>query len=127
MGETFRSPPFRRTTFFCPAAKEGKNAPLIFGSTRSLFPTSHLIKTNFSAPKVASFFGSATFEAPKAVVAKFSPQRQLSFSVISSATNLYSSIVRFRGYGVEFTTLVSLWRHGSERKNPISHLPKCER
>ena len=34
--EVFRSPPFRRTTFFCPAAKEGKNAPLIFAYAKRI-------------------------------------------------------------------------------------------
>ena len=32
----FRSASFCRTTFFCPAAKEGKNAPLIFAYAKRI-------------------------------------------------------------------------------------------
>ena len=95
--ERFRLPSFWQTTFFCPAAKEGKNAPLIFGSTRSLFPTSHGDESvTFRDRKVTK--RSRSFSPTQSVSAKaaeaMSPQRQLHFSVTSFATNTLSVIVR---------------------------------
>ena len=74
--------PNERECHFSPP-KSDEKAPLIFGSTCR---TKLLTKPQHSS--------LPDFEAPKAVVAKFSPQRQPGFSVIFSATNFCSSIVR---------------------------------
>ena len=57
-----------RATFFRPASKEGKGAPLIFGSTCR---TKLLTKPQHSS--------LPDFEAPKAVVAKFKPSTVTEF------------------------------------------------
>ena len=90
-------PSGKRTGCHFSPPKSDEMEPLIFGSTRSLFPTSHGDESvTFRDRKVTK--RSRSFSPTQSVSAKaaeaMSPQRQLYFCVIFSATNSCSSIVR---------------------------------